>query len=229
MRPRVKGSLTAGALLAAGLVLGACTSSGPSAPVTARPEVEATSAGPATAPHCGVERWAVKTGTDPGAKSVDLGQVTDTSVDELAGAAPPSAVPADRDGPVETTVYRIHALLAEYKQEDDSDWHLVIVADGRRMVAEIPAPACVGDSPFANGIIHARKQFGEQFAPGPSWQPAGNVPVTVTGVGFYDPEHGQTGGLVLAGGRWTVELHPVLDIQIGPTDQPTSTGSPSPG
>jgi hypothetical protein len=116
-------------------------------------------------------------------------------------------------------VWRVHAILREYKAEADSDNHLVLDADGKTMIAEIPAPACVSGGPFAAGITHARKQFDAVFAPGGFWQPAG-VPVAVTGVGFFDALHGQTG---VAGNG--IELHPVLDIQIGNPDTPTAQPS----
>jgi hypothetical protein len=187
--------------------------------------VEATSPGPASAPHCGIERWAVKTGTDPAAGQVNLTQITPSSVLALGGLPVPPGTeqnPDQRAAPVEDTVYQVHAILREYKVEADSDVHLVLDADGKTMIVEIPAPACVGpSSPFAPGITHARKQFEQVFAPGGYWQPAG-VPVIVTGVGFFDRLHGQTG--VAPNG---IELHPVLDIQILSPDTPTAAPSPS--
>ena len=227
MRPAVKRALTVLAAAATALALASCTSAGTSSTSTARPEIEATSAGPATAPHCGVERWAVKTGTDPAAAQIDLSKVTDTSVAQLGALPIPAGWSQDAGrlaGSAEGQVWRIHATLVKYKQEADSDYHLVLSADGKTMIAEIPAPACVADtSAWAAQITHARKQFDQVFAPGDFWQPAG-VPVIVTGVGFFDALHGQTG--VAPNG---IELHPVLDIQIASPDQPTSTASPSPG
>ena len=53
------------------------------------------------------------------------------------------------------------------------------------------------------------------------------MPVTVTGVRFFDFLHGQTG--VAPNG---IELHPVLDIQFStggtPTPTPTNTPIPTP-
>ena len=230
MRPTVKGWLTGGTLLAAALTLAACTSSATSGPVAAptgdHGNVEATSPGPATAPHCGIERWAVKTGTDPAAAQVDLSKITDTSVAALASLPVPAGWSEDASriaGSAEMQVWRVHATLVKYKAEADSDYHLVLMtADGKTMIAEIPAPACVGDgSPFAAGITHARKQFDQVFAPGAFWQPAG-VPVIVTGVGFFDALHGQTG--VAQNG---IELHPVLDIQIASPNSPSPSALPS--
>ena len=78
------------------------------------------------------------------------------------------------------------------------------------MIAEIPDPACVGcRQPAATGITKARNEFDAKYTPTSSFQTA-NVPITVTGVGFFDFLHGQTG--VAPNG---IELHAVLDIQFG--------------
>jgi hypothetical protein len=80
------------------------------------------------------------------------------------------------------------------------------------MIAEIPLPGCVGaGSPFASGISHARAQFNAKFTATTSFQTT-STPVRVTGVGFFDFLHGQTG--VAPNG---IELHPVLDIIFNPT------------
>jgi len=165
------------------------------------------------APHCGVERWAVKTGTDTAAGTVNLGDVHDTTVAELNGLAVPAGFSQDAGrlaGSAEFTVWKVSATLVQYKQEADSDYHLVLKdGQGNTMIAEIPDPLCVhGSSPFLAGITKARAQFNARYAVGDYWQTA-NVPVTVTGVGFFDTPHGQTGVA-----RNAIELHPVLDIQF---------------
>lgn len=161
---------------------------------------------------CGIERWHVKTGTDPQAGSVDLAAERLTTVAALASLPAPVMLPSDaRIAPVETTVYRVIATLVEYKMEADSDYHLVLSEAGQTMIAEIPDPACVGRaSPLLPGIELARTEFDAQYRTAPIWQRAG-VMVTVTGVGFFDSIHGQTG--VAPNG---VELHPVLSIEFGP-------------
>lgn len=94
--------------------------------------------------------------------------------------------------------------------EADSDYHLVIVDGASHMIAEIPDPACVGStSPLLTSIQKARSEFDATYTPTGSFQTA-NVPVTVTGVGFFDFLHGQTG--VAPNG---IELHAVLDVQFG--------------
>ena len=170
------------------------------------------------AQHCGVERWAVKTGTDHNAQQVDLSIPKDTTIADLIALSPPNPIPkVTRVAPTETTVFVVSATLTDYKLEGgsrgDSDYHLVLRDDqGRTMVAEIPSPTCVGTgSPFASQIASARAAFDSQLTAGPSFQTA-NIPVKVTGVGFFDFPHGQHGAAPNV-----IELHPVLDIVFNPS------------
>jgi hypothetical protein len=161
---------------------------------------------------CGVERWSVKTGTDADAGKINLGSTTSTSISFLTGLAAPSTLPSNnRVVPTETTVFQLQDTLVEYKLETDSDYHLVLSdGAGHTMIAEIPDPACVGStSPLLSRITNARNEFNAKFSPTGSFQTA-NIPVTVTGVGFFDFLHGQTG--VAPNG---IELHAVLDVQFG--------------
>ena len=166
----------------------------------------------ATTGSCGVERWAVKTGTDTDASLISLQSTTATTISSLDAMTKPSTLPASsRVKPTETTVFRLAATLTQYKLEADSDYHLVLKdSSGNTMIAEIPDPACVGSgSPLASSIAKSRAEFDAKYSPTGSFQTA-NVPVTVTGVGFFDFLHGQTG--VAPNG---IELHSVLDIQFG--------------
>jgi hypothetical protein len=167
----------------------------------------------AYAASCGVERWAVKTGTDQDAGVVNLASVSPTTVAALIAKPPPVPIPGNsRVAPVETTVWRIDAVLTLYKREDDSDYHLVLTDSAQNtMIVEIPKPDCVGaGSPFSPAIAVARSEFDAQLhaTTGPKTV---NIPVRVTGVGFFDFIHGQTG--VAPNG---IELHPVLDISFNP-------------
>jgi len=169
------------------------------------------SASPAVS--CGVERWSVKTGTDPEAGLVNTSAVTTTSVAAMDAQPKPSSLPDNaRIKPTETTVYSITATLTVYKREDDSDYHLVLTdTAANTMIVEIPHPSCVGDSsPFKSSITSTRAKFDAAYAATTSFKTA-NVPVTVTGVGFFDFLHGQTG--VAPNG---IELHPLLDISFTP-------------
>ena len=165
--------------------------------------------------RCGKERWSVKTGTDSGAGQVNLANPQPANLVDLIALAAPSPLPTDtRFSPTENTVFVVNATLTDYKIESgatgDSDYHLVLMDDqGNTMVAEIPSPSCVDpSSPFVGQITNARAEFDAQFSVSSSFQTA-NVPVQVTGVGFFDFFHNQHGAAPNV-----IELHPVLDIQF---------------
>src|SRR5216684_478552 len=175
--------------------------------------------------QCGVERWSVKTGTDPDSGLVNLSSTTSTAISSMTALAAPNPIPANnRVQPTETTVWVINATLTQYKLESDSDYHLILDdGAGHTMIAEIPSPACVGSgSPFTNGISHARSQFDAVFTATTSFQTA-NVPVQITGIGMFDFLHGQTG--VAPNG---IELHPVIDIIFNPSQTSDFSISSSP-
>lgn len=182
-----------------------------------------------TTGSCGVERWSVKTGTDADANLINLQSITQTTIATLGAQPAPSSLPSNnRVQPTETTVFQLHSTLTEFKLENDSDYHLVL-SDGasHTMIAEIPDPACVGSSsPLLSQIKNARSEFDARYTPNGSFQTV-NVPVTVTGVGFFDFLHGQAG--VAPNG---IELHAVLDVQFGtggtPTPAPTPGSTPTP-
>jgi hypothetical protein len=167
----------------------------------------------ASSGSCGVERWSVKTGTDADINAVNINNPVIQTITYLRSLTAPSTLPANnRVAPTEDTVFVVDATLMQYKLETDSDYHLVIQdASGNTMIAEIPDPACVGaGSPFASYIQTARAQFDAKYSATTSFQTA-NIPVQITGVGFFDFLHGQTG--VAPNG---IELHSVLDIQFNP-------------
>jgi hypothetical protein len=178
---------------------------------------------------CGVERWSVKTGTDADAGLINLQSTTQTTIASLVSLPAPTTLPSNnRIQPTETTIFQVHATLTEYKLESDSDYHLILSdGSGNTMISEIASPACVGSSSvLLPGIQNARSEMDAHYTVTSSFQTA-NVPVIVTGVGFFDFFHSQTG--VAPNG---IELHPVLDVQFGtggtPTPSPTSTLTPIP-
>jgi uncharacterized membrane protein len=175
--------------------------------------------------QCGVERWSVKTGTDPDAGKVNLNAPTSTTITAMRAFTAPNPIPPNNriTGP-ETTLWVINATLTLFKLESDSDYHLVIQdASGNTMITEIPSPSCVGaGSPFLAGITNARSEFDARFSATTSFQTA-NIPVQVTGVGMFDFLHGQTG--VAPNG---IELHAVLDIVFNPGSAADFSVSASP-
>ena len=161
---------------------------------------------------CGVERWSVKTGTDPQASSVNLGSYISSTIYNFHQSTRPSSLPSNgRVSPRETTQYRLSGTLIKYVREADSDYHLVIRdGSGRTMIVELPASNCVGaGSPFGPGIARARSQFDARFTATTSMKTT-STPVTIKGIGFWDYIHGQTG--VAPNG---IEVHPVLNITFG--------------
>ncbi len=118
--------------------------------------------------QCGVERWDVKTMTDPAAARVNLVPATAT-LEQLTALPVPAEFSRDAE-----------RLPAEFQTYTEAQ-----VASARRWFVDL---------------------FGQPSRT--SWIEA-NVPVTVTGVLFFDVHHGQVGVAPNA-----VELHPVF--QMGP-------------
>ncbi len=118
--------------------------------------------------------------------------------------------PATRYGVLVRTTYRVHALLKEAKIEADQDIHLVLAdpTTGETMIAEFPASSCTAGTASAarTRMAAARAAFITACGTPSSTrfhQLSGAA--TVSGVGFFDRIHGQTG--VAPNG---IELHPVL-------------------
>ena len=162
---------------------------------------------------CGVERWDVKTLSDPARKQVNFHPLA-TNVNHLRHLARPGSVGIydPRKHPVEFRTYKVRAQVIAATIEADHDIHLIISVPGSRnstMITEFPNPRCIA-SGFKRGVMtRARNAMLAN---------CGSVPtgafvnlrgmVTMTGVGFWDIKHGQTGVAPNA-----IELHPVLSIK----------------
>jgi hypothetical protein len=156
-------------------------------------------------PACGVERWAVKTLSDPAAPQVDLVPRAD-SVSALRRLPAPPNLGARLPG-AEMHSWRIHVRLLWSKLEDDSDIHLVVAdpATGGTMIVELASPSCAVGSPAIARITTARAEFVRACGtPARSFTRLSGT-ATIEGVGFFDFLHGQRG--VAPNG---IELHPVL-------------------
>jgi hypothetical protein len=178
---------------------------------------------------CGEERWGVKTltdtGTNPNAADIDFAHPKTKTVESLRrvndkGRASSGKPPKDlkktspRLPPVETTVYKVTALLMSMKREDDKDIHLVIADPkiGGSMIAEFPAASCTTDADPARQVEMEAARQALDDACGPLPTSSGTLvtlkgKVTMTGAGFFDLIHGQ-GGVATNG----IELHPVLSV-----------------
>ena len=164
--------------------------------------------------QCNSDRWSIKTGTDSEASLVNLNSTTSTTVANLRSLSAPANIPENnRIKPTETTLWVMSATLVKFVHAYDSDYHMVFAdSAGRTMIGEIPDPNCVGPgSPFAAGIAHARAQFDARFTATQNFQTV-NVPVQITGVGFFDYQEGQEG--IAPNG---IELHPIIDIIFNPS------------
>ena len=174
--------------------------------------------------QCGGERWSVKIGTDSDANLVNLNSPTPTTLGFLTSLPAPNTLPDNgRVQPTKTTLWVVNATLKQYQKQADSDYHLLLIdGAGHQMIAEIASPNCVApSSPFSAGIARARTQFNARFTATSALKTA-DVPVQITGVGFFDHLAGQT-GLAPNG----IELHPIIDIIFSPTNDFGMSTSPS--
>jgi hypothetical protein len=103
------------------------------------------------------------------------------------------------------------AYLAGWSGQQDRDYHLILAdPDYQRvtMVAEIPDPSCHGACHSGLGQMYAEARAVLETAlqtPKPNDAP---ILLRVTGVGFFDYDHGQTGAAPNV-----IELHPVLRLE----------------
>jgi hypothetical protein len=120
---------------------------------------------------CGVERWAVKTGTDADRGKVST-NIVSTSIQSLVSRPKPAHYPTNtRIAPTELHTWQVTATITQYKEEADSDIHLVLKdAQNRSMIAEIPAPSCVGStSRWRASITTARSTWTHIYPISTSW------------------------------------------------------------
>jgi hypothetical protein len=208
-------------------------------------------AGTSAAQNCGgTERWGPKDGTDPQALNIDLTNITPEAVTDLVTIHQPQ-LPGDnktRIVPDETHVYRLQARLIKWKHESDGDYHLVFTDDtlnygdesanppvpptGHSFIGEVPDPNCFSghdgsfgsQTPFADGVISARQTIDQRFPNADqtgNWNDGADAQVEITGIGFFDRPHKQTGRAPN-----NIEIHPILSIRF--LGQPTPSASPTP-
>lgn len=163
---------------------------------------EAPTAQPQSA--CGVVRWRVKVGIDDDAARVDTSPIRTTVAELVSLTRPQVNFPQrKRVAPVELQTFLLRARLVRVVTEDDSDLHLVLRDldnDRLTLVAEIPHPACAGDDALALRFEAARHALRRVTR---------NGLVEITGIGFFDSLHGQSG---MAENGF--EIHPVLRIRV---------------
>src|SRR4051794_9842718 len=139
---------------------------------------------------CGTERWTIKTLQD----RPHLVPPTRTTVHFLVSRPAPASLP-DTRLPFERHIFTVEARVVLVRAEDDSDFHVVLVAGPDHMIAESPLAAC---APRATPLRHRQMIVARSHL-------ALCRRAKVTGVAFFDYEHGQTGVAPNA-----IELHPIL-------------------
>ncbi|MCE9600932.1 MAG: hypothetical protein K8S21_01800 [Gemmatimonadetes bacterium] len=153
-------------------------------------------------PACGVERWPVKILNDADRDSVALVAEPTTIAALVDLPEPREARPARGRLAMERRTFRIRGILVETRAQSDLDLHLILAdpADPtKRLVAEIPDSACALGSRHASDFAEARRVVDRLPR---------DIVVEVTGVAFWDSDHGQTGNAENG-----IELHPVLRVE----------------
>jgi hypothetical protein len=142
---------------------------------------------------CGVERWNVKTLQDrPWLRPARV-----TTVATLDRLPAPTNLPPTRL-PLEHRIYAVTAAVIGVRPEDDGDYHLLLRDGWHRMIAETPSFSCT-----SRATPRLRREMAQARSAVRVCHRA-----RITGVLFFDFDHGQTGVAPNA-----VELHPVLGFR----------------
>lgn len=191
----------------------------------------------------GTERWPVKVANDKDAitNKIDLNPAGPFTVPQINQQMLPGAYPSGGRMEVEKKVYTVRGYLSYFKQEKgakgDRDYHVVITdqpggydeneqaaPNGKSMVIEFPDPNCfagkaglpASPSPLTQAVVDARATFESHIKWPAKTKLTEPIPVTVTGVGFFDFDHHQEGRATphpgTTGSGKVFELHPVTEI-----------------
>ena len=183
--------------------------------------------------RCGVQRWHTKTLDDVDESKIDwnpqlatVTQMNNFPVPTNYNENGPGGVDNGRFAPYEERVFTVRALLVTRKHETgssgDDDYHIEVSDPNNpsaTMVTEAPHGECTYAcaSGFGGSMDGVRSLLDTCFGPASSsFQafPAGVI-VDITGVGFFDGLHGQTGAKANPGtSASNFELHPVLHIDF---------------
>jgi hypothetical protein len=142
---------------------------------------------------CRVERWTVKTLQD----RLLLLSVETVSLHYLVTRPAPASLTSGRL-PFEHHVFRVVAAVIAIRSEADQDFHVILRDHGETMIAETPALSCT-----VRATLKLRAQMNAA-------RRAARVcaRAAVTGVAFFDFDHGQSGVA-----RNAIELHPLLGFR----------------
>jgi hypothetical protein len=97
--------------------------------------------------------------------------------------------------PFERHVFTVVARVTFVREEADSDYHFILSEGSHQMIAEVPAPYCDHAA-----TLHYRRLMAQARRAAKTCTRA-----RVTGVAFFDYNHGQDGVAPNA-----IELHPLL-------------------
>ncbi len=158
---------------------------------------------------CGRELWSLKTLSDPERGRVDL-HPRDTTISAIESLQAPRRTPTGRSTAFQRHVWRVVASIDSYKLEADRDIHLILFGDGKYLIAEMPAASCLPTTTRdRRAIISVRRLFESHCGTATdAWSSLGAV-VRISGVGFWDFAHGQSGHA-----SNFAELHPVTAIKF---------------
>lgn len=150
---------------------------------------------------CGQERWKVKTSADADAMKVNFTPEV-TTVHVLTNLPAPTRKELDAHPdtrfPAELKTYTVTTYLVGYKVESDEDFHIVLAdlnTPLETMIAEMPSENCVPIS-ISTASHNLRASWQKRFGIATkSFKrvPPHKIKLEVTGVGFFDFLHGQTG------------------------------------
>ena len=164
------------------------------------------SAGP-TASGCGGELWRLKTLSDPGRNTVELG-ATDTTIAAIGKRPYPRPVPKLRRTPFQRHAWQVPAQITKYRVETDGI-RLELYDHGSYLHAVIPIPDCL------SSVTRARKDiattfglFASECGTAKDWQSLGAI-VYVRGIGYWSQRRSLKGAA-----RNGAELHPVTGLRI---------------
>jgi len=162
-----------------------------------------------------VYRWGVRTGSDPDAHLIKDSPVH-TTIEALASKPRPKGMETGteigddrRSSEVERTIYELEAMIISYKVQMSGSYTFILQGEtGQTIIANCVDPQFVPPgSRWAKEIAATRNEVVAKLTPGPNYTHV-NHRVRVTGIGFFNQIHGQTGAA-----RNSLELTPVLGIQ----------------
>src|ERR1700733_657713 len=162
-----------------------------------------------TETECGVERWSIKTLTDPDTTLIVWTPVASTVAQQNGYSEISVDVNTPRQA-FEKIVVSIPCTITAYRKEEDGDIHLVLLdALNDSMIGEIPSVDCheVAASPYAAEFLAASQWITENLGKPSTDFKYSNASVTITGVQFQDFEHEEVGHA-----KNYREVHPVIKI-----------------